>query len=130
MALDGAGTRFVSAQVVPHGENPGGALLVNLAVQPNGSYPANGETLAALIALAIMGSKIKVPTGVLPDVVIVGNSNLGHVWSYDPALGTFRNWTAVGATPTEHATGAYGGNEATAVFRVGLLFPLYGNMSR
>jgi hypothetical protein len=126
MALDGAGTRFVSSN------DCGDLLAITVAIQPNTSYPALGEPVATLLALAVMGTNIKQTLGIVPVNAIVGNSNLGHNWSFDPAqgtMGTLRNWTAVGATPTEHATAGYGGNEASAVFRVTFFFPKFRTVS-
>ena len=126
MALNGTGIRFVSAH------DCGDLLAITVAAAPVTSYPALGETVAGLLTDTTMGTQVKQFTGVAPVNAVVGNDNLGHVWSFDPAqgtMGTLRNWTAVGATPTEHATGAYGGNEANAVFRVTFFFPKYRTVS-
>ena len=128
--LNGTGIRFVSAH------DCGDLLAITVAAAPVTSYPALGELVSTLLTDPTMGTNIKqliaAPVGVVPVNAIVGNDNLGHVWSFDPAqgsMGTLRNWTAVGATPTEHATGAYGGNEASAVFRVTFFFPKYRTVS-
>jgi hypothetical protein len=126
MALNGTGVRFVDLM------DTGDAFIFVIAVSPTGSYPALGEPIATILADASMGSNIKQMTGVVPTFVDIGNSNLGHVWSYDPAqgtMGTLRNWTAVGASPTEHVTGAYTGTEPNAVFRVALTFLKFKSMS-
>jgi hypothetical protein len=126
MALNGAGTRFVSSH------DCGDLLAVTTEVQAATSYPALGEPVATLLGLAVIAEHIKQVRGVVPINAIVGNSNLGHDWSFDPAqgtMGTLRNWTAISATPTEHAAGAYGGTEDTAVFRVTFFFPKFRSVS-
>ena len=126
VGMNGTGFRFVDSW------DAGDTLVVEVAVAPTGSYPALGEPIATILADPLLGSNIKVVAGVVPNNAVVGNDNLGHVWSFDPAqgtMGTLRNWTAVGATPTEHATGGYGGNEANAVFRVTFFFPKFRTTS-
>ena len=137
--LNGTGSRFVSSFVVPQGI-PGGALCLTVLAVPTNTttgYPANGELLSAfLLGTAAQGGladgRIKIPSGVRPDSGSI-EDNLGHSWVLDPAIGTMgalRNWTSVGATPSEHSTGNYSGNETTSLIRITLYFPLYGDMSR
>lgn len=126
MALNGTGTRFVSAVQCNRG------IWYTFRCVPVTSYPASGELLSDIIFDALLGGQIKIPAGLRPDQVAV-TANLGHVWTYDPAVGTMgslRNWTAIGATPTEHATDVYGGNEASAVLTVSVLVPFGTTMSR
>lgn len=119
MALSGSGTRFVGVQ---GWDVQGGGFIFFLRAQPTGSYPANGELVSDLVALAVFGGKIKIAAAVRPELITV-DSNLGHNWTYDPAIGTMgslRNWTAISNTPTEHATGAYDGNEASAILNIAI----------
>lgn len=129
MSLKGAAYRFIEATTIASG-TPGGILRVTFAAQPvAGNYPALGEPIDTLIAGL---PQAKVPTGVKPSNGII-NDNLGHLWQFDQTqagMGTFRNWTAVGNTPTEHVTGAYAGNETSAILRITLDFPLYGDITR
>lgn len=133
MALNGTLSRFVSSFTLGAG-SPGGTLGVTVIAVPTGTYPANGEPIATLLlgtaaAGGLVDSRIKVASGVKPDNVFI-TDNLGHNWQYDQVLGTLRNYTTVGATPTEHATGAYGGNEASALIRLTFMFPLYSDLTR
>lgn len=128
MSFDGAGTRFVSSFVIPQG-SPGGTLAVTLELQPLGSYATPGEALSDLLALAKLEGKVKVPAGVKPDNVFIGSAvQDASFWTFDPVAQTFRLWTAL--TPTEHSDAVYSAGELATVFRVTLLFPLYGDMSR
>lgn len=125
MALNGAGTRFISSFTIATG-NPGGTQVVTVAIQPLGSYPALGEPISALFAL--LGGKVKVAAGVAPDnAVIEGQQSAGY-WTYDPATATLRYWTSL--VPAEHATGVYSAGELAASMRITFFFPLYGSMSR
>jgi len=132
MALNGTGIRFIDAETIAAG-TPGGKYRCTVQAVPLTSYPANGELISDLLAaLWALGDQPKVVAGCRPSNVIV-TDNLGHFWTFDRAIGTMgslRNWTAIGATPTEHATGGYGGNEASAILTITLEFPLYGEMSR
>jgi hypothetical protein len=132
MALNGTGLRFIDSEPIPAG-TPGGKNRCTVQAQPTGNYPALGELISdLLVALWALGSNPKVPTGVRPSNVTVTDS-LGHVWTFDRAQGTagsLRNWTAVSNTPTEHATAAYDGNEASGVLTIVLEFPLYSDLSR
>jgi hypothetical protein len=133
MSLAGAALRFIESDIADAGV-PGGKVTATIIAQPTGSYPALGEPIATLLAAlwALPSSQPKVPTGVKPSVAWV-NDNLGHTWSYDRnqgTMGALRCWTTSGATPTEHATGVYGGNEATAILTIEMEFPLYGSMTR
>jgi hypothetical protein len=130
MSLAGTAIRFIEATTIPAG-TPGGIYRLTIAAQPTGNYPALGEPIATLLA-AVPGSLAKVATGVRPSNVLI-NDDLGHLWQFDASGGTMgclRNYTAIGATPTEHSTGAYGGNEATAVLQITFEFPQSGDMSR
>lgn len=136
MALNGTDSRFVSATTVGAG-TPGGQYQVTVIAVPVTSYPANGEPIATfLLDTAANGgladSRIKVPAGVKPDAVYI-SSSLGHPWGYDSSqgtMGTLRQFTAISNTPTEHATAAYDGNEASEHLRITFCFPLFGDMSR
>lgn len=126
MALNGTGTRFVSAV-----EGNGG-MWYTFRCKATGSYPANGELLSDILFDALLAGNIKVPVGLVPDTV-VATSNLGHRWTFDPAVGTMgslRNWTAVSATPTEHSAAGYSGTETTAVMTVSILVPFGKSLSR
>ena len=123
MPLNGAGTRLVCSN------DFGDLLAITVAVQPTGTYPTHGEDIAALLADPLMGDLVKQYVGSIPPVnVDIGNDNLGHPWSYDPALltmGALRNWTVLGATPTEHTNVGYDPGESAAVFRVTFYFPKF-----
>jgi hypothetical protein len=113
MSLLGTGARFVSAY------DTGQNFIINLVLVPVTSYPATGELVSDFIFAVTPVAQAKITAGVRPDNIYV-TDNLGHHWSYDPAIGTMgslRAWTAISNTPTEHATGAYDGNEATALLR-------------
>lgn len=128
MSFDGAGTRFVSSFVIPQGV-PGGTLAVTLELQPLGSYATPGEALSDLLALSKLAGKVKVPAGVEPDNVLIGAGvQDAGFWTFDQVAQTFRNWSAL--TPTEHSDAVYSAGELASLFRVTLLFPLYGDMSR
>lgn len=103
-------------------------LSYHVIAQPVTTYPANGEDLVAFLLSSSMGGQVKLPSGIKPSNVII-NCNLGHIWTYDAVLGTLRNWTAIGATPTEHVTGAYGGNEASAILRLTVFIPQFRSVA-
>lgn len=123
MPLNGAGCRMVGSP-----SDFGDLFAITVAVQPTGTYPTNGEDVAALLADTLMGDLVKQYVGVKPVNVLIGNDNLGHPWSYDPALltmGALRNWTVLGATPTEHTNVGYDPGESAAVFRITFYFPKF-----
>jgi hypothetical protein len=126
MPLNGTGARYITT------DDMGDLLAVHTVARATGNYPANGEPIATFLTDTLMGDLVKQYLGVVPVNVDIGNSNLGHVWSFDPAqgtMGTLRLWETIGATPGELAPGAYGGNEATAVFPVTFFFPKFRTTS-
>jgi|ERR1035437_1401289 hypothetical protein len=133
MSLSGSGIRFIESFVINKG-TPGGVQIVTVTAFPTGSYPALGEPIATLLAAVwtASGSQPHVATGVKPSSVLVSCAG-GHNWQYDHTQGTMgslRNWTAIGASPTEHATGVYSGTENTVGLHVTLTFPLNSDMTR
>lgn len=133
MSLQGTGFRHINTNVIPEGFPYGGSKLVTFALVPTGTYPANGELISDIFAAAA-AEGAHIPVGVKPDNVFMGSADsLGHVWSLDKeqgTMGSLRNWTAIGNTPTEHVTGAYAGNETSAVLTISFLFPAGGILSR
>jgi len=127
MALDGAGTRFVSSCIAPSG-NPGGTLFVTLEIQPLGSYPALGEFVSDLFAHPLIGGKVKVPPGVKPDNFFASGPGFGGGWTFDPTQGTMGGLRfATGAV--EHGTAVYTAGELASLYRITFLFPLYRTTS-
>ena len=132
MALNGTGARWLESITIDSGI-PGGILRQTVIGVPTGSYPANGEDLATFFGQIGAGHLKWNAQGGVDCTNVQVTDNLGHFWTYDGAqgtIGTLRNWTAIGATPTEHATGAYGGNETTAILRITFDMPLYCSMTR
>ena len=136
MPLNGAALKFIESEISAEGF-PGGKTTVTIQAQPSasgGGYPALGEPILALLQAvwALPSSYPKVLPTVKPSVVWI-NDNLGHTWAYDKTqagMGTIRNWTSSGNTPTEHTTGAYSGNETSAILTIEMEFPLYSGLGR
>lgn len=126
MPLNGAGTRLVAFYDL------GQVFEGHFEIQPNAStYPVNGEPLATVLALPVFGDRVKYIPGVKPDTVEI-STNLGHNWTFDKTqgtMGTFRNWTSVGASPSEHANAGYSGTETNAILYVRIVFPKFKSIS-
>jgi hypothetical protein len=124
MALTGTGSGFLDAADFEMGR------LVTVIVAPTGSYPAAGEPLNDILVNAVMKGMVKIVSGITPINVLAINDDLGHLWTYDRANNKLRNWTAISATPTEHSTGAYIGNEASSKIAITILIDKAASMTK
>jgi hypothetical protein len=122
--LNGAGSGFLSVQ-----ETNSGLIYTVVVVVAAGTYPTGGELWEDTIHQTAMKGMVKVIPNVKPDNVFI-SANLGHLWFYDRATNTLRNWLAVaGGTPTEHANGAYGGNEVASILTITAFYKKFASIS-